>query len=100
MKLIFAIAALAVSLAVPAWAQTRNCASRDVIVAALEDKYGETVLFIGMTGPDGIMEIWANTDTGSWTALISSAAGLSCVASSGDGFETVREVLEPTGLKL
>jgi hypothetical protein len=81
------LAALAVCLAMPAAAQER-CAPRDVQTGILIGKFGESVIAMGLT-PDGIVEYWANPETGTWTVTITRPDGVLCGIIAGLNFEAV-----------
>lgn len=80
------LAALLCLLAGPAMAQ--QCGNRADIVAQLAGQYHESHRFIGLTESGQIVEAFA-ASSGSWTILVSSANGVSCVVASGQGFEVV-----------
>lgn len=89
MKKALILAALVSPLALsmctaPAFAQ-QNCAERAVIADRLSSDYGEQQQSMGLSA-GGIVEIWANTDTGSWTILVTEPSGLSCLVASGNNF--------------
>lgn len=94
MKLL-ATAALAVSLAMPAWAQP-NCLPRDAMLKGLAEGFSETRRIVGMTRNGLVMEIFAS-EGGTWTAVITNAEGLSCIATDGDNFESIDEELPAKG---
>ena len=77
--------------------QLRWCDDRDSIVSALERRYGESVVGVGVIPatpgrPSGLMSVYANREKGTWTITITAAndtvpSGFaSCVAASGEGF--------------
>ena len=77
--------------------QFRWCDDRDSIVSALERRYGESLVGVGVIPatpgrPSGLMSVYANRESGSWTITITAAndtvsSGFaSCVAASGKGF--------------
>jgi hypothetical protein len=86
------LAALAVCLAMPALAQER-CAPRDVQTGILTGKFGESVIAMGLT-PDGVVEYWANPETGTWTVTITRPDGILCGIIAGLNFEA-REAAKP-----
>ena len=53
--------------------------------------YGEERQSLGLTH-DGasIVETWGNTDSGTWTVIVASPQGVSCVVAHGDGFAVAR----------
>lgn len=71
------------ALAPPAMAQPQNCGPRDLLVAQLTKKYGEVPAAGGLRSASQMMEIWAAPETGSWTALVTTAEGISCILASG-----------------
>ncbi len=71
----------------PALAQS-NCAPRDVVVERLAEKYGEVVVDQGLTS-EGLAEMYANTDTGTWTFTITSPNEITCLIASGEMFTTM-----------
>lgn len=93
-------AALAVSLAVPALAQGRNCGPRSIFVENLAEKYQETRQSIGLAANNTVLEVFANLETGTWTILITSANGVTCAAASGGEFSLTATAPAPTGERL
>lgn len=86
MKTIIATA-LAALLAYPAVAAP-NCASVADVTDILTNKYGEEVVSHGLNNRGMIVMMWANIDTGSWTATVSDGIEM-CIVSQGDRFERV-----------
>ena len=85
------LAVILALLAGPVSAQ--QCADRADIVAQLAAKYHESQRFIGLTESGQLVEAFA-AKSGSWTILVSSANGVSCVVASGQRFEVVAAVPE------
>lgn len=75
----------------------RNCGNRDKIVERLAEGYGESRQSIGLGTQNRVVETFANPETGSWTITITMPNGVMCLMASGHAFETVDEVLTPTG---
>ena len=67
--------------------QNANCAPREAIVERLADKFGEFQQVIGVGESGQLMEIFASPETGTWTVLISTPAGVSCMVASGRGYQ-------------
>lgn len=63
------------------------CAPRDQVVALLTESYGETPRGMGLTSGDGILEIYASEETGSWSALVTSPDGNACLVAAGQMWE-------------
>jgi hypothetical protein len=96
MKRIIA-AALVACIAVPAMAQPRNCGEREKIVAALAEKYQEPRQSIGIAANNSVMEVFANTESGTWTIAVTLPNGLTCIVADGQAFESLNEALPPDG---
>lgn len=64
-------------------ADAANCALRDKVVERLETRYSEHLIARGLQSRHALMEIFASTDTGTYTVLITNAQGVSCVVSAG-----------------
>ena len=80
-------------IATPVTAQQQDCAARPVVVDYLQDRYGETRHSIGMDGNGAVIEVWGNSDTGTWSVTFTMPNGMMCVASSGGSFERLAEAL-------
>lgn len=91
-------AAAAVLMAGPAVAQSGpNCAPRDMVVDRLATKYGETRQSMGLGANNAVVEVYASETSGSWTIIVTSANGLTCLVASGQAFEELAEVLPTEG---
>lgn len=90
MKRHLALAVLAsLGLATAAAAQSANCGLRDNVVEKLASKYDEQLAAGGLQKSrmtQSIMEIWASSETGTFTVLITSPQGVSCVVAAGTDF--------------
>jgi hypothetical protein len=88
MKTILIAAAAAGILApVGALAQQQACGSRQPIVDRLETKYGETRQSMGLNHNNGIVEVFASAETGTWTILITMPTGQSCLIAAGENWD-------------
>tara|TARA_R100001143_G_scaffold27253_2_gene27109 strand:+ start:989 stop:1306 length:318 start_codon:yes stop_codon:yes gene_type:complete len=77
-----------------AQSSTLSCAQRENIVARLADKYNERQVAGGVeTGGVRLIEIFASPD-GSFTILLTYGNGISCIASSGKGWQTVGNITQ------
>ncbi|RPE67302.1 hypothetical protein EDD53_1707 [Pacificibacter maritimus] len=73
------------------------CAQRDQIIERLNTIYGEIRQSIGLAPNNGLFETYASPETGSWTILVTSVHGVTCVIASGQAFETLAGTLPPAG---
>lgn len=74
-----------------------RCAPRDIMIARLAERYGETRQAIGLGGPDTVMELFAAPATGSWTITVTTANGLTCLMAAGQAFESLSDPLPAKG---
>lgn len=89
---------LAFLIAGPAAAQSGNCGPRDAVVARLAESYGETRRSIGLGANNALMEVFASTQTGTWTITVTLANGMTCLIAAGQAFETVTDALPKKGI--
>lgn len=89
MKAIFLTAALAVSLAVPAFGQSECAASRD-LADLMAKNHGEAKIARGLSLRSGaVIEFFVNPETGAWSAIKTTAQGTSCMIDHGLSFELI-----------
>ena len=72
-------------------AAASNCAPRDVVLDRLADRYGESRQSIGLGANNAVVEVFASAETGTWTIIVNTAEGLTCMSASGQAFETLAE---------
>lgn len=82
------LAALLLLMATPVAAE-RQCGPREGVVEALLKQYGETRQSVALTSGGALMEMFASSATGTWTALVTAPNGISCIVSAGTSFERV-----------
>ena len=82
--------------AAPAGAQM-VCGKRADIISQLSEKYGETRRSMGLAQGQGVVELYASDETGSWTILMTSPQGVACMMAAGQAFqvEPVKAVGSP-----
>lgn len=81
-----AIAVLALTCAAPAMAQT-PCGKRGDIVKVLSEKYGEAPVFMGIDRDGNVAEIFGAMGGGTWTAIMTTPKGLTCIMAAGQSWE-------------
>ncbi|KEJ89744.1 hypothetical protein [Sulfitobacter donghicola] len=74
-----------------------NCGEREAVITRLADRYGETRQSVGLGSNNSMVEVFASDETGSWTILVTTTAGMSCLVASGQAFEEVAEALPAKG---
>ncbi len=81
LKLLVLSPLLLVQLEAPA------CGTREVFVAILENDYGESSVALGLTRKGDLAEVYMSPD-GSWTWMITSPDGTSCLVATGQSWES------------
>lgn len=76
---------------------SRNCAPRDAVVDRLADKYGESRQSMGLGSNNRVVEVFASSETGTWTITVTMPNGLTCLVASGQAFEELAEALPTAG---
>jgi hypothetical protein len=72
------------------------CADHTLVVQRLADKYGETLKSMGLHQNDGLIEVYASDDTGTWTILMTKPDGQACLLAAGQMWEAqVTPVVKP-----
>ncbi|MBV7396239.1 hypothetical protein [Mameliella sediminis] len=77
--------------------ELRHCAPRDQVVDRLATKFGETRQSMGLGANNAVMELFASSESGSWTITVTMANGITCLVASGQAFEELAEALPPKG---
>ena len=80
-----------------AFAQQRQCADRTMVLERLAEAYGESRQSIGLAANNSVIEMFASTETGTWTITVTSPAGVTCLVASGQAYEATPGELLPTG---
>lgn len=84
--------------AAPAAAQSMgHCAKRELVLGQLAERYGETRRGMGIAANNSVMEMFAATDTGTWTITVTMPNGMTCLVASGQGFEATADELPAKG---
>lgn len=94
-----AAVAVALAYATPiAEAQTRTaCAERTLVVERLSERYGETLKSMGLHQSDGVVEVYASEETGTWTILVTRPDGQACLLAAGQMWEADAHPLTAPG---
>ena len=86
----------AIILAIPAHAA--NCANRDIVVERLQSRYDESFAAGGLQSTSSsqtLVEVWASAETGTFTVMLTTAEGLSCVVATGTDWHQQALVKDP-----
>lgn len=80
-------------LSLPAMAQV-VCSERGKFLERLASGYEEAPVAMGLASNGSVVEVLAS-DGGSWTIIVTTLAGRSCVVASGEAWEDVRSRTSP-----
>jgi len=69
------------------------CGARADFLEALKSKYQETGRALGIAGEVNLVEVFASK-AGSWTILVTTPQGKSCIIAAGKSWETLPETIE------
>jgi hypothetical protein len=81
------IATLFLTSAAVAQTAATPCAERAKVVERLTTTYGETVQSMGLGANNGMMEVFASEESGTWTITVTMPNGQTCLIASGQAFE-------------
>jgi len=76
----------------PAVGQVFQCDERAKVLDHLADKYQEIPVAIGVTSSGGLVEVLSTGDGNTWTIIMTSPQGLSCLIAAGEGWRGVTAV--------
>ncbi len=77
-----------ISSPVAAQAINNNCTLRTNALSQLEAQYKERPVSIGLSASGAVVEVVAS-ETGSWTILVTTPQGMSCMIATGEHWETL-----------
>ena len=64
------------------------CGSREIVVAHLDDAYGEKPSVVGLASSGGIIQVLVAAD-GSWTIIVTRPSGVTCIVEFGEAWQPV-----------
>ncbi|KKN25228.1 hypothetical protein LCGC14_0887090 [marine sediment metagenome] len=84
-----------------AYAQSQpQCNERDNVLALLAKKYQETPIAAGVTNTGGLVEVLTDGKGGTWTIIVTTPQGMSCLVAAGEGWRWMKQVEPETGDKI
>jgi hypothetical protein len=73
-----------------------QCNERDNVLALLAKKYKETPIAAGVTNTGGLVEVLTDIKSGTWTIIVTTPQGMSCLVAAGEGWRNMEQIaLEP-----
>ncbi len=84
-------------IATSAMAQAQpQCNERDNVLKLLAKKYQETPIAAGVTNTGGLVEVLTDIKSGTWTIIVTTPQGMSCLVAAGEGWRNMEQIaLEP-----
>jgi hypothetical protein len=76
----------------PAVGQVSQCDTRTKVLGHLANKYQEAPVAIGVTSSGGLVEVLSTGDGNTWTIIMTSPQGMSCLIAAGEGWRGVPAV--------
>lgn len=73
------------------------CGARDAVLERLSGHYGETRRGMGLGSNNGIVEVFASDETGTWTITVTMPDGRMCLVASGESYEDAVDPLHAVG---
>ena len=70
--------------------QAQQCDLRTKVLGHLAQKYHEAPVAIGVTSTGGIVEVLTTDDGETWTIILSSPNGTSCLVAAGEGWRSIQ----------
>jgi len=67
-------------------AAANQCNNRDEVLTLLSNKYKEAPVAFGVTNTGGLVEVLSAGDGQTWTIIITSPKGTSCLVAAGEGW--------------
>ncbi len=73
-----------------------QCNNRDNVLELLAKKYQETPIAAGVTNTGGLVEVLSDHKSGTWTIIVTTPQGMSCLVAAGEGWRNMEPIsLEP-----
>ena len=64
------------------------CNTREIVLGHLAKKYGEVPVAVGVTNKGGLVEVLTTGDGNTWTIIVSTPNGVSCMVAAGEAWRT------------
>ena len=73
-----------------------QCNNRDSVISLLASKYKEAPVAVGVTNTGGLVEVLSTGDGNTWTIIVTTPQGMSCLVAAGEGWRAVeQDLVEP-----
>ena len=88
MKILGQAAVVAAFFVAASPAVAAHCAPREAALAVLVEDYGEQPIGGGIASQGPMLEVLVNERSGSWTVIVTTPDGRSCIVSHGEGWRS------------
>lgn len=73
-----------------------QCNDRKQVLDLLAQKYKEAPIASGVTNNGGLVEVLTNAKGGTWTIIVTTPQGVSCLVAAGEGWRKMEQIaLDP-----
>ena len=69
-----------------------QCNDRAHVVDLLAKKYKEAPIAAGVTNNGGLVEVLSDGKGGTWTIIVTTPKGVSCLVAAGDGWRAMEQI--------
>ena len=69
-----------------------TCDKRDKVLNFLALKYSEAPVAAGVTNTGGLVEVLTDEKGGTWTIIVTTPQGMSCLVAAGEGWRKVKRI--------
>lgn len=66
-----------------------QCNDRKNVLDLLANKYKESPIALGVTNSGGLVEVLSNSKGGTWTIIVTTPQGVSCLVAAGEGWRNM-----------
>ncbi len=68
-----------------------QCNSRETVLELLSEKYSEAPVAVGVANNGGLVEVLSTGDGETWSIIITSPKGMSCLVAAGEGWRVFED---------
>jgi hypothetical protein len=95
-KSLILAAALAGFASTASASEQPQCNDRKNVLDLLSSKYKESPIALGVTNSGGLVEVLSNAKGGTWTIIVTTPQGVSCLVAAGEGWRNMESAsLDP-----
>ncbi len=69
-----------------------QCNSRGQVLELLSETYSEAPVAVGVTNNGGLVEVLSTGDGNTWSIIITSPQGMSCLVAAGEGWRLIERI--------